>query len=133
MKQDLEEKIGKRDDCIFLPYTDELISYMKIADIILTKPGGLTTTEVAAMRKPLIHTMPIPGCENYNAEYFSKKKMSLKSENVEEICQNIKKVWQDHNLREEMIENQKQQIDPHASEKIVQFVLDQIKENQKEK
>ena len=85
------------------------------------------------MRKPLIHTMPIPGCENYNAEYFAKKKMSLKSENVEEICQNIKKVWQDHNLREEMIENQKQQIDPHASEKIVQFVLDQIKEIQKEK
>lgn len=32
-----------------------------------------------------------------------------------------------------MIENQKQQIDPHASEKIVQFVLDKIKEIQKEK
>ncbi len=47
---------------------------MKSSEIILTKPGGLTTTEIATLRKPFIHTMPIPGCENYNAQFLRTEK-----------------------------------------------------------
>ena len=63
---------------VVLPYTNELAKYMQISEVILSKPGGLTTTEVATMRKPLIHIMPIPGCENDNADFFAKRQMSVK-------------------------------------------------------
>lgn len=43
---------------------------MTISELLLTKPGGLTTTEAATINIPIIHTMPIPGCETYNAEFL---------------------------------------------------------------
>ena len=58
--------------------------YMKISDVILTKPGGLTSTEVAIMHKPLVHIMPIPGVENYNSEFFFKNGLSLVSNTINE-------------------------------------------------
>lgn len=128
MKQELEAKFAGRKDFVLLSYTNELIRYMQIADVILTKPGGLTTTEVAAMRKPLVHTMPIPGCENFNAEYFAQKGMSLKSENAEEVWQNTIRLLEDKDLQEKMLENQRKVINPQASEKIVDFVQKEIKE-----
>ena len=128
MKQELEAKFAGRKDFVLLSYTNELIRYMQIADVILTKPGGLTTTEVAAMRKPLVHTMPIPGCENFNAEYFAQKGMSLKSENAEEVWQNTIRLLEDKALQEQMLENQRKVINPQASEKIVDFVQKEIKE-----
>lgn len=128
MKQELSEKFAKRKDLLLLSYTNELIAYMQIADVILTKPGGLTTTEVAAMRKPLVHTMPIPGCENFNAEYFAKKGMSLKCENAEEVWKNTIRLLEDKELQKQMVENQKKIINPQASEKIVDFVQKEIKE-----
>jgi processive 1,2-diacylglycerol beta-glucosyltransferase len=36
---------------------------MAVSDLIITKPGGLTTSEVLAMGKPLMIVNPIPGQE----------------------------------------------------------------------
>lgn len=36
---------------------------MAAADVLFTKPGGLTTTEAAVKGIPIVHTRPIPGCE----------------------------------------------------------------------
>lgn len=71
--------------------------------------------------------MPIPGCENYNANYFSEKKMSIKCNTIEEIVNNTYKLLNDENLKEEMIENQKKYIDKKACSKICDFILNQIK------
>lgn len=50
-------------------WTDAIDEYMRLADIILTKPGGMTTTECIALGKPMIAVQPIPGQEEHNAEY----------------------------------------------------------------
>ncbi len=111
---------------IALPFTNNLDEYMKSSDIILSKPGGLTTTEIATLRKPFIHTMPIPGCENYNANYFSKRKMSLMCETIEDVVNNTKKLLNDDRLKEEMIENQKKYINQNACDDIVDIILKEI-------
>ena len=45
-------------------HTNQMPILMKASDIVYTKPGGLTSTETVASRKPMIITYPIPGCEN---------------------------------------------------------------------
>lgn len=60
-----------------LGYTDQMAVYIKAADVFITKPGGLSSTEAAVCGVPLIHLSPIPGCETSNAEYFSSHGMSL--------------------------------------------------------
>lgn len=53
-----------------LGWTDKMDEYMRIANLIITKPGGLTTTECITLKKPIIAISPIPGQEEYNAEYI---------------------------------------------------------------
>ncbi len=111
-----------------LPFTKEIYRYMRVSDVILSKPGGLTSTEIATMNKPFIHTMPIPGCENYNANYFNEKKMSIKCDTIDEVVDNTYKLLNNENLKKEMIENQKKYIDKNACKKICDFIIKQIQE-----
>jgi processive 1,2-diacylglycerol beta-glucosyltransferase len=48
-------------------FTTEVERYMATADIVISKPGGLTTSECLAMGKPLLTIDPIPGQEELNA------------------------------------------------------------------
>ena len=111
---------------IVLPYTNELGKYMASCEVILSKPGGLTTTEIATMRKPLIHIMPIPGCENNNADFFAERKMSIKCENIEQVISNTKKLIEDQELQKEIIKNQKKYIIGDACEKIADIVKKEL-------
>lgn len=43
---------------------------MDAADLILTKPGGLSTTEAAVKALPMLFINAVPGCETRNIEFF---------------------------------------------------------------
>ena len=59
-------------DCrvLAVPFTDNVQLYMDACDVLLTKPGGLSSTEAAVKNVPMVHTDPIPGCETKNAQFF---------------------------------------------------------------
>lgn len=65
-----------RSDITLIGYTDDMAGYMRAADLFVTKPGGLSSTEAAVCRVPIIHVAEIPGCETSNARYFSSHGMS---------------------------------------------------------
>lgn len=116
---------------IAIPYTNILSEYMKSSEIILSKPGGLTTTEMAILNKPFIHTMPIPGCENYNAEFFSKRKMSIKCDTVEEVIENTKELLKNKELQIEMIENQKKYMNKNVCNDISELIIKECNKREK--
>lgn len=122
----LTDKYKANNNIIALPYVDNLNEYMQISEIVLTKPGGLTTTEVATMRKPLIHIMPIPGCENYNADFFEKKDMAIKCNNIEQVVENTKKLLENKELQVELINNQIKYIKRDTCEKILEIVRKEL-------
>ena len=119
----LEKEYKNTKNIVILPFTDKISDYMKASDIILSKPGGLTTTEIATLRKPFIHTMPIPGCENYNANFFDKRKMAIKCDTIEEVVENTKKLLKDEALQNEMIESQEKYIRKDTCDKITDIVI----------
>lgn len=123
----LNDKYKETKNIIILPFTDKISKYMKCSEIILTKPGGLTTTEIATLRKPFIHTMPIPGCENYNAQFFKDRKMSMSCNSIEEVVKNTKELLNNKQLQEEMIKNQKKYIKQDTCDKILKIVIKEIK------
>lgn len=51
-------------------FVTNMHEWMDAADLIVTKPGGLTTTEVLAKGKPMALVSPIPGQEQRNCEYL---------------------------------------------------------------
>ena len=51
-------------------FTRTIERVMAAADLAITKPGGLTTSECLAMGLPMIVTSPIPGQEERNADFL---------------------------------------------------------------
>ena len=116
------EKINN-PNLIVKGYVNNINEYIAASKVVLTKPGGLTSTEVGILRKPMIHLMPIPGVENYNAEFFRKNGLSLVSNNVEEVIINTSLLLKDKNMQSEMIEKQSKIINRNSAKDLVNFVI----------
>ena len=59
-----------RHKVVGLGYVDDIAELMDIATLLISKPGGLTTSEALAKRVPLVIVNPIPGQESYNARFL---------------------------------------------------------------
>lgn len=59
-------------------YTSEVQKYMKAADLLITKPGGLTTSEALACNLPIAAFDAIPGQEEDNARFIEQNGMGLR-------------------------------------------------------
>lgn len=70
-------------------FTNEVSKYMAAADIIITKPGGLTISEALACNLPMALFDAIPGQEEENEEFLVSHNMAVKldskSEHIDEI------------------------------------------------
>lgn len=101
--------------------------YMKASTVIISKPGGVTTTEVVELRKPLILMMPIPGVEDYNAEFFESNGMCLKAKDIDDLVIKTKDLLKDKEKQKELISNQEENINAYSAKALVDFVLGQKK------
>jgi processive 1,2-diacylglycerol beta-glucosyltransferase len=66
----------------FIDFVDEL---MRVSDILISKPGGITTSESLAIGLPMLLVDPIPGQEEANVDYFLEKGVGLKARNPESL------------------------------------------------
>ncbi len=64
------EKLETKHRVLKLGFANNVDVLMDASDVIVTKPGGLTTSEALAKRLPMIIVNPIPGQESRNAEFL---------------------------------------------------------------
>ena len=55
---------------VAIGFTHEMHRLMAAADLVVTKPGGLTVSECLALGKPMLLISPIPGQEEHNAGFL---------------------------------------------------------------
>lgn len=60
-------------------FTSEIDELMAVADVVVSKPGGLTTSEVLARGAAMAIVNPIPGQETRNADYLLENGAALKA------------------------------------------------------
>lgn len=75
-----------------LEFTDKIPELMTISDLVISKPGGLTTTESLASGLPIIIINPIPGQEEENAEFLEERKVGIwikKGDNIKDVLTSI--------------------------------------------
>jgi processive 1,2-diacylglycerol beta-glucosyltransferase len=75
------QSIAQRYPGIVFPmgFTRTIERAMAAADLAITKPGGLTTSECLAMQLPMILVAPIPGQEERNADYLLESGVAMKA------------------------------------------------------
>ncbi|MFA5128262.1 MAG: glycosyltransferase [Patescibacteria group bacterium] len=75
-----------------IEYTNKIHELMAAADVIITKPGGLTTTEALTMKKPLLLVSPIPGNEDANVTFVETNNYGLYVFDLETLAKKISDV-----------------------------------------
>lgn len=73
---DTVKKYKRKNDIKVLEFTDKVPELMHISDIVISKPGGLTTSECLACGLPMIVINPIPGQEEQNAEFLENSNLA---------------------------------------------------------
>ena len=95
MKKEFEEIVDKKHKEATIkvfPFTDKVPELMSISDLVITKPGGLTTSESLASSLPLIIINPIPGQEEENAEFLEASGCAVwlkKHDNPKEVLEKV--------------------------------------------
>ena len=89
-----------------LYYTDEVEKYMHMADLIVTKPGGLTVSEAIASDLPMAIFKAIPGQEEQNADFLVRNNMAVRLEKDKTCTQTITRLLSNNGE----LENMKQSI-----------------------
>ncbi len=89
---ELVEVTNSAENIKVLAYTNKVPELMSISDLVISKPGGLTTTESLASGLPIIVINPIPGQETENAEFLESKQVGVwlrKNDSIEEKLYDI--------------------------------------------
>lgn len=103
---------------VVVGYTGEMAAYMRAANLFITKPGGLSSTEAAVCGVPVLHASAIPGCESFNAEYFRSHGMSIVCREPQEIAARAMAMLADGEGCARMVERQHELLDGRAAARI---------------
>ncbi len=118
----LSDQYQADDRVIVMQSTDRPEDYLKVCDALITKPGGLLSTEAAVSGTPIIHISPLPGVEPNNMRFFSQNGLSVKvGKHLKNLDPALEKLLEPENTAE-MIRAQKKEINPRAGEDICSYV-----------
>jgi processive 1,2-diacylglycerol beta-glucosyltransferase len=90
--------------------------YMDAADLILSKPGGLTTSEALAKRLPMLMRNPIDGQEKRNVEFLLETGAARFVDEKESVAKQVNAFFSDPALAEEMLSAVEKIRKPYSTE-----------------
>ena len=105
-------------------YTTEVEKLMVCADLVITKPGGLTTSECLAMGVPMIVHSPIPGQEERNADYLMEQGAALKAVDPVGLAYRVEELLSAPGKIAQMQARARALARPHAARDVLRIVVD---------
>ena len=107
-----------------LGYTQQMHDLMKVSDLYLGKPGGLTTAEALACSLPMAILSPIPGQEERNSDHLLEEGVAIKCNEMTTIAYKIDALLDDPERLASMRRRASEMGRPHAAAHIVQTLLE---------
>ncbi len=125
MKSNLERTVREKlnsERVTFKPigFTREMDELMSAADLIVGKPGGLTTSEALAKNLIFVVVNPIPGQEERNSDHLLEKGCAIKCNNLPVIAYKIDALVNDEKRFAAMQQNVRNFARPDAAKNIVE-------------
>lgn len=104
-------------------FTNQVERLMACADLVITKPGGLSTSECLAMGAPMIVHSPIPGQEERNADYLLEQGVALKAVDPVGLAYRVNALLGAPQRLALMSERARELARPHAARDVLRTVL----------
>ena len=111
-------------------YIEDPAPVISNADVFISKAGGISTTEAACLKVPIIHIDTIPGCESRNARLFERMGMSIFVRSLKRLPEAIRTVQSDYH-RQSAIKAMEHNINPNAAEDIAELAEQLLKRDGK--
>jgi processive 1,2-diacylglycerol beta-glucosyltransferase len=121
--QAIVDEAGRANPIVkVIGYTTQMDELMAAADLIVGKPGGLTTSEALASGVLPVIVNPIPGQEERNADHLLEEGIAIRCNNLQTLAFKIDRLLDDPERMNAMRERARQFARPHAARDIVQAV-----------
>ena len=115
---------NNKQECVkVLAFTNKVPELMSISDLVISKPGGLTTSESLASNLPMIIINPIPGQEEENAEFLESKGTGIWLRKDDSSFEVLKSVIDSPTKLDEMKKNTEILAKKHSTEDICKILL----------
>ena len=99
---------------------------MACSDLVITKPGGLTTSECLAMGVPMVVNAPIPGQEERNADYLLEQGAALKAVDLVSLEYRVRLLLAEPARLDQMRARASALGQPAAARRVLETVLGQL-------
>lgn len=105
-------------------FTTEMDEYMSAADILLGKPGGLTTSEALAKGLVFVIVNPIPGQEERNSDHLLENGVAIRCNNLPVLAYKLDRLLDDPARFASMQAGARRMARPDAARDIVRKLLE---------
>jgi processive 1,2-diacylglycerol beta-glucosyltransferase len=109
-----------------LGFTKEIDELMAVADLVVSKPGGLTTSETLARGAVMVIVNPIPGQESRNSDFLLESGAAIKANNIATLAHKITNLLSDPKRLAQMRTNVRRVARPRAAFDVVAQSLELI-------
>ena len=104
-------------------FTKQMDELLTVADLVLTKPGGLTTSEVLAKGCAMAIVNPIPGQESRNSDFLLENGAAIKINNIATMPLKLAAVLGDRKRLDSLKANAGKLGKPRAAFRIAEMAL----------
>ncbi len=109
-----------------LGYTRQMDEWLRMATLLIGKPGGLTLSEAMACGLPMVIYQPIPGQEERNSDQLLEAGAAIKCNHATTLAFKVEQVLRDANRLADMGQAARQLGRPHAARTVVETLLDRL-------
>lgn len=100
--RDLRMRYGRRKNVHVMGFVKDISALMDSADVLLTKPGGISTTEAAVKGLPMVFINAVGGCETHNLAFFVSHGAACTADTPKELARVSLRLIQDEPQRRAM-------------------------------
>ena len=104
-------------------YTREMDELMTASDLVLGKPGGLTTSEALAKGLVFAIVNPIPGQEERNSDHLLEGAVAIRCNNLPTLSYKLERLLADPARFKSMQANARRMGRPNAAKEIVEQLI----------
>ncbi len=108
---------------LYYEYVHNVDELMEIATLIITKPGGLTTSESLAKGLPMVIINPIPGQEMRNTDFLLQNGIGIRVDKTNDIGEEIELLLRSPDRLAAMHKAATMHAKPHAALDIAKLIL----------
>ncbi|MEI6438177.1 MAG: glycosyltransferase [Candidatus Omnitrophota bacterium] len=107
---------------LYYDYANNIDQLMEASDLIVSKPGGMTTSECLAKGLPMVIVSPLPGQEARNTDFLLEKGIAIHVHDVRDLADEVGLLLKSPERLKAMSRSARENGKPHAADDIARLV-----------